>query len=61
MRLVVVVGDADGVDKEVVLETVDASEDAEDWLGKALTWAAEASAGPAGDGEEVSIIDWRLA
>lgn len=61
MRLVVVVGDADGVDKEVMLETVDASAEEEVWLGKALTWAAEASAGPAGDGDGVTVIDWRLA
>jgi len=61
MKLVVVLGDADGVEKELTLETVGASAEAEDWLGQALTWAVEASAGPAGDGERVSIIDWRLA
>ncbi|MHB1524976.1 MAG: hypothetical protein ACYCZN_01630 [Candidatus Dormibacteria bacterium] len=61
MKLVIVLGDADGVDKELVLETVGASAEAEDWLGQGLTWAVEASDGPAGNGEGVSIIDWRLA
>lgn len=61
MKLVVVLGDADGVDKEVTLETVGASAEAEKWLREGLGWAVDASTGPAGDGNGVNIVSWRLA